>query len=45
MAEKKQSQNEFIVSTLNGIYDAYDPYTKIHKQVKFENGIMHGLYK
>lgn len=45
MAEKKQSQNEFIVSTLNGIYDAYDPYTKIHKQVKFENGIMHGIYK
>src|SRR5665811_1764233 len=45
MAEKKQAHNDIIISTLNGIYDAYDPYTKIHKQVKFENGIMHGLYK
>ena len=43
MAEKKLS--DFIVSTLNGVYDAYDPYTKVGKQARFENGIMHGVYR
>lgn len=45
MAEKKQSRNDFVISTLTGICDAYDSYTKIHKQAKFENGLMHGIYK
>ncbi len=44
MAEKKHG-SDFIVSTLNGTYDAYDPYTKTSKLAKFENGIMHGVYK
>jgi antitoxin component YwqK of YwqJK toxin-antitoxin module len=43
VAEKKHS--DFILSTLNGVYDAYDPYTKVSKQAKFENGIMHGIYR
>lgn len=45
MAEKKQSRNDLIVNSLNGIYNTYDPYSKLHKQAKFENGIMHGIYK
>lgn len=43
MAERKQSRNDLIASSLNGIYDTYDPYAKVHKQAKFENGIMHGI--
>jgi antitoxin component YwqK of YwqJK toxin-antitoxin module len=43
MADKKQ--NDFIVSTLNGIYDAYDSCLKLYKQAKFENGMLHGTYK
>jgi antitoxin component YwqK of YwqJK toxin-antitoxin module len=43
MKEAKKAEGLFY--TLNGIHETYDPRGNIFVQARFENGVMHGIYK
>lgn len=45
MAEKKRSQANFAMHTLNGVHEIFDPRGNVFVEARFEGGVMHGLYR
>jgi antitoxin component YwqK of YwqJK toxin-antitoxin module len=43
--EKKRSQSNFALHTLNGVHEIFDPRGNIFVEARFEGGVMHGIYK
>ncbi len=45
MAEKKRSQANFAMHTLNGVHEIFDPRGNVFVEARFEGGVMHGPYR